>query len=1137
MTDSNNKKARKSISIITTLALCFSALGGIGWGIYNITQSVNHSNDFSDGQSIQFNLRLYQVDGNGSPVIVNGEPKPIYSDLALEQEHLKSSTSALTNILQQKNLTNIKVSFGYSTVNNDKFPSKIEKVGALYATFENSESAFKLSDIKNPINDYLNNEKIFDTLNNSFKYEADLINPSYSGGSYTIEPTKQSTGRAAVARDPLAGIYYNETNKEAGGKNYNMYTGLETEDKFTGISTGAMKNKITIKSKQDLNTYAFATEKNEYDALAPADQPTNPAVYDHFYGNESWYTPTPYAEAPTEQQKFQTKYTWLLWKDKQGLINYLNSLIVLWYYNLYANEITIVKEGDATKPLSREHLNQIFNVSSPLYPNSADPDKRKQINEVISNLSETEKSFIAMVGQLNGTKERPETWRPQIIEEEDLIPVLYHYYNSKDWNSGYQEVTTESIPQSGFSTSVINGWGWLESADSEALKDLTGDYLVGKIDYKSFDRYFSNPDTSGSTEIKPYVTKDLYIPMPENVDISKYLNLVNNSISFPIINQAQYNFVNNYGLIQNQITALEKRVEVENIPFGEPDNPKTIAFKEDRKVFANKTFVSSNLFAEQKLSKPLYVDSWITNKLNPLDFLMIILGAILFIIGVFISIRYRIPGAIAFVISAFVFIITAALYNVFGFSFSFYSFIALAFGTFLSLLAPMFLCRNTLKEIRESATISASLVKSVKKHWKTAVDFHVISILCSISFLFFGIGGNINFGSMLIISVFLSFILSGIIYFVLMLFYTQYMQSNTFSWFLSKGYYAQLIKLNEPNEGSKFKNSWLYKMWYSFAYNVNLSSKSTYISFGIFILIAIAGVFVLGFVGSIFSIDFNNTNILVFKNFDQFNLSSSQISNLLNINVLQTYIYNNELFIYTSQTYDLANVTSTLEAFKPDIADLLTNNFLLTTMTTDISVQIVLNTLKCIGIAIGFSAIWAGLSLNIVSIIPLAFAQFIPIFVLSGFFGAVQFPLQLEITLIVSVIFMITSVISTASLSSLKASWNRDIEIEKNELKSLFTNIISKINLNFLIFIGLFIVLSLFSMFFTSLSLILIFTCFIIMLAWVGFYSNRILVFLWYQCILLRNLFSKEIQLNKHERNIKINYDFVDEQLISGINK
>lgn len=1133
MTELKTKKTRKTVSIFATLTLCFSALGGIGWGIYNITQSLNHSNDFTDGQSIQFNLRLCEVGGDGRPVLVNGVPKPIYSDPAMQEERLKTSATALTTVLQQKNLTNIKISYGYTNISNDKFPNRVEKVAALYASFENSASAFGLSDIDNPIYTYLNNEKIFDTLNDNFKYEVDLVKPSYKSTKYNIPASRQSTGRLAPGGSSLAGVYYNETNKIASGTKFNMYTGQDTEGKFTGTTSGIMKDKVTIESKQDLNSWAFVTEKVAYDALAPKDDPANPARYsNNFYDNQSWHTPTPYADPPTDQQKFQTNYTWLLWKDKQGLINYLNSLIVLWYYNLYANEITIQKEPG--KPLAREHLDQIFNVGEFNYQNYADLDTRKQINEVIKNLSETEKSFIAMAGQLNGAKENPSTWRPQIIEEQDLIPVLYNYYNSPEWNSGYQEVKPDSIPSYGYSNSVKNGWGWLESADSEAMKDLTGDYLVSKIDHKSFGTYLSNPDGKPSTSDEPYVTKNLHIGMPENADMNKFLELINNSISFPIINQAQNNFVDNYPLIEAQIAALQTKSST--IPFNEPNNPITIAFKEERKAFANKTYNSSNVFAEQRLTKPLYDNSWITNELNQLDFLMIILGGILFVIGIFISVRYRVPGAVAFVISAFVFIITAVLYNAFGFTFSLYSFIALAFGTFLSLLAPVFLCRNTLKEIRESSTISASLVKSVKKHWKTAVDFHIISILCSLSFLFFGIGGNINFGSMLIISVFISFILSGIIYFILMLFYTQYMQSNTYTWFLSKGYYAQLIKLNEPNQESKYKSSWIYKMWNSYAYNVNLSSKTSYISLLVFVLIAIAGVFVLGFVGSLFSIDFNNTNILVFKNFDQFNLSTNDIVKQLNINVLQSYVYNNELFIYTSQIYDIDSVTSSLGVL-PGVKDLLTNNFLLTTMTTDVSIQIVLNTLKCIGIAIGFCAVWAGLSLNIISIIPLAITQFVPVFILSGFFGAVQFPLQLEITLVVSVIFMITSVISAASLSSLKASWNRGVEIEKNELKALFTNIISKINLNYLIFIGLFVVLSLFSIIFSSLSLILIFVCLIIALVWISFYANRILVFLWYQCILLRNLFSQEILLTKGERNVKINYDFVDEQLINGINK
>lgn len=247
---------------------------------------------------------------------------------------------------------------------------------------------------------------------------------------------------------------------------------------------------------------------------------------------------------------------------------------------------------------------------------------------------------------------------------------------------------------------------------------------------------------------------------------------LNNSNKFDLV-MPQYNeFVNEY---QRTIkTQLKELKDTTGIDFNDPENPETIKYKEKRATLANKYFNSRNLFNAQNSTKPILVDSWVNY--NSLYILLIIISAIIFLIGIFISVRYRIPGFVAFISTAFVFVTSAYLYNVFGFVFSFNTVIALLLSSFLSLLSPIFLLRNITKEVKEHSSLNAAIIKSVKKYWKMSLDVHVIALLSSLSFLFFGIGGNINFGSMLVISVFLSFILSGVIYFVLMLFYTQYYQ-------------------------------------------------------------------------------------------------------------------------------------------------------------------------------------------------------------------------------------------------------------------------------------------------------------------------------------------------------------------------
>ncbi|MGL4951520.1 MAG: hypothetical protein ACRC4L_00895 [Mycoplasma sp.] len=1134
MKTSKIKKIKKWITWGTTAVLTAGAFASIGYGIYYQYENTIKSNDFSSGRSVQFEMRIYKVDENGRPIDNEGnivtssnDLVPIYSK-EKEKENLEITATAITNILQEKKLNNIRVSFGYGNASNKLFPNEKEKVAIIYCDFENSETSLDLLDISEEANQLLNNKKVYSTISAANNYELELIKPSYNSAAY---PAQSSTERNELNSDKT-GLFYDEEDDFASGTNFNLQDSPDLAEKIKQYKNKDLDGDyVAATANKNFNAWAFALERQQYEKLSDGsssrtyvDNELNNTIINSMYGNESWYNDGSYTAV--NQKTYQTKNTWLLWKDKQGLINHLNNLISIWYYHLYANTLpTSLLDPSSSDYSISSQISLIFNTSDDLgYKNHIDPDSRKQINKLIDDLSSTEKEFITMAAHMSSGSNNPSKWAPQLITENDLIPILYNFNNSKQWNSSYSEPSEEEMSQS-----ELNGWDWLES-DSSSLSSLTNDYLESKIDHKNYNDYFFNEAEGDKESDKEFTTNKFLLRTKNGMKPKEYSDFLNNNFKFKIINSKQSNLVEDFPLTNQKIIELAEKAN--KIDWSKNESEEVIQFKEERKAFANKHFSSNTLFAQQNESKSIYDDSWV--KLNSIDILMIILGAVVFLIGIFVSIRYRIPGVVAFITSLSVLILGSTLYVFFGFTLSFYAIIALAFGVFLSLLSPFFFFRNVKKEVSEKLSITGTVVKSLKKYWKMSLDIHMISLLSSLSFLFFGIGGNINFGAMLVISVFLSFILSGVIFYLILFMYTQFTQMNESKFYFDKKLFNSIL----DGKSKDITNSKYFKFLTPMVHKLSFYNKWTKISIGIISLLSVVGIILLSTIGSFGSIDFNNSNIFIINNFDETGLSLNDVINTLKISTINAYVYNNELIIFTKDNIDLADAISKLKS-SVSLVDQQSSIELgtrITQLTTAFSIDVVVNTIKCVSIAIGFSSIWALLSLNIVGMIPLALTQFITVITMVGFIGISQIPVNLEVIPVILLVYLFASVISTSMLSSLKRSWNREMLTQVDQLKLLSESITSKFNVNyFYLGIGIISFAGL-SMIFASPGILLSLLVLIIGVIWSLIFVNRVLMNIWYLCIIIRDKFSKELSHSEKHQRIKINYDEVDEQIITGIN-
>lgn len=1164
--DNKHKKRRwkNILGISSVILIGASSLTGIAFGSYNIVKNTNISNDFTEGRSFQLNLRLYKTNDQGNVLIDPNtkKPIPIYETTEKNEENIKKSAAGLNLILEKKGLTNIKVSYGYSTISNNQidenkqpiFENYKEPVATLYATFENSQTAFNLKDIKDEVNDMFNDKNVFNTLTKSISYKLEVVKPSYTSQTYPIvNPNPQTIKNPEkTGRVQNSSILINEQNEPSDIKFFSSYdTNWLVDGKISPFVDKNGKEslvEVAFKLKVDANngynyfdSWSFGEQKKQYQEILRKEDTESGSSSDDSSSDQN-------SSPPKESQKYQTTHTWILWKDKQGLIDYLNSLIGIWYFNLYANKVNPIDWGKE----KNEILTELFPTGDdPKYVrgNATYNPKRKQINTIIDNLSSDEKQFIAWAVETTKRGDDTMSWTPPLINENDLIPVLYNFYNSEKWSPSWKNLS--DLPNDnpeGVSQSVKDGWWFLES-NSTAMNGFLSNYLIGTIDYRNFNKYFEDPnepkkptDEDENPIPDPYKVRSFIIESESGYNAVEYADVLNNkSYKFPIVNNSTKQFVDNwskfkqeYDELSNEWENVDPNLKPNQYNYSFINQEKILATKQKisleeynkkKELFANKNLNSNILFLNQFISPPLIQKSITT--LNPLDVLLIIISAIVFMVGIFISIRYRIPGFLAFLMSGLVFILSSVLYNTFGFVYSFYSLLALAIGTFLSFITPFFIFRNTKKELSEGSTLLGALLKSIRKYWKLSLDTHVMSLLASLAFLFFGTINNINFGAMLVISVFLSFILSGVIFYILILFYVYIINFETNKWFLSSKTYLRY----RSNDLLKTKQV-------LFLNKLNFFSKPSYFIFLVLFMIAIAGVILLGIKGPFFSLEFSNSNLLIINNFDIFGLTQDQIIKTLGINVINGEVYDNQLVLYTLNTLDFNSVLQSLINI-PGLKnqDILSNNLLITELTYESSLRAVINALQCLGIAIGLCTIWSCLSLNIVSIFPLLLSQSLTIFTLVGLFGIIALPIDLNIIPIISFIFIINTAFNTSVLSAIKTSWNRSILIQKNDLKILINNIVSKINMNYNYIIFLIIIFAIFAIVLSSFSLLFSLLALVLGMIWTFFFNNRIVIVLWYYFLLLKDKFTNELLKSKRaSANSKKDYDSVNEQKIIGIN-
>ncbi len=1056
----------------------------------------------------------------------------------------------------------------------DGKPVATLRIGMLSASFENSLSSFSLRDVEDEVNTLFNDHQTYKNLSFSNRYSLEPIRNRYSGIEYSTGRTNSHLFVDASTLDekdpnkiPLP--YKDDLSYFLINDKQNIDGSIERYVDKDGKTSDTLVN---IKSYNTYNSGSFVIDINAYNKLLASEQESSsgsqPTTYEDSTitppdeGGETEEKPT----GPVPSEQFQTTSSWILWNDKQGFINYLNQLIISWYFNMYANiplnangtPKIVVSEtrrsrsldsrvGDGYITVNKDNWKeQLFSTGEYDYANYLSRDVRNSINAYLSSLEDIEKQFMSFVAY-------DSDWLPEPITEDNLIQTLFEFYDAS--LNGKPE---DSFDSNNSSPSEISGWGWLESdASDNVVKTLSKDYLVSFIDYRNYDKYFVNPNPP-DTEAEDYKPTDPINPFyvrnftfaSDFYNSELFVNVLNNeNYKFPLVS-----LFNNDSFTSGW-TSFANELAIKSSEFA-PPSPKdypTIdeyndalddyfkTFNDECKKIANNFLKPSLLFGQQNITKPK-IDKSITG-LEPLAATFVTISVVIFLVGIFVSVYFRIPGFIAFVLSALTYVLSLLFYSNFGFVYSFFSLMSAAFGAFISFITSFFYLNNFKKEIFENSSITGATIKSIKKYWKTSLDLHIVLLITSLAFLFFGQINNVNFGAMLIVSVFLSFILSGVIFYVLILLFVIVFDMNNEKMFMTQKQYKYLLKLEYKKESKLLQNKFFGSLR-NFFIDINyFDKKKNIVIFSILFVVAFVGIFIFCFIGPIYSLDFTSSSVISIYNFDTVNLSKAEIIDVLGISSINNYIYDNELIIYANNRIDQLELLNRIlnSGLNDTVKANLINNITSSVLSSEINTRLVFNTLKCIGIGIGFSTIWILVSLNFIAIVPIIISQISILFIIVGWVGISRMPFDINGIIIFVFVFLVSTALSIASVSSSKKSWNKKIQIDIKNFKSLINSILMKINKN-LVFINLIVLLfSVLGM--VLISPTLIFTFLILALGSIinMIILNRIVILLWFYANLLKNKFTQEIQVVRVSKLNRANnrlycYDYVNEQNIKGLN-
>ena len=364
-------------------------------------------------------------------------------------------------------------------------------------------------------------------------------------------------------------------------------------------------------------------------------------------------------------------------------------------------------------------------------------------SSIIRYLNTTSSSFWTQFSTLKTWTDETFSMIPNSQNSPQIVTILDLYYMAngvRREGQQYIPITTPSTRSNVIANSIYN------STSQTLVQEMA---IIGEINLNNYSEFFTQTNTideNPDSLISPGRVSDLTtITWPLNVlnqfdfgfnvgsNISDYLPYVKNSTS----------------LVKSNIGNL-----------GTLINPPSFANRSVAETGGNSIF---------SLGSSINIKSILQDKISGLsayNSMFLAIGIILLLVGIIVSILYRIPGLFASLAMASAVTFTTGILTLLSFNFSFGLFLGITFITILSLASILLILERCRKRFIEKKPAFEAGVGSIRKTLISIIDIHIGAILIAIGLVFLGTNDLRDFGFAIIVGSVTSF-LSVIAFFIL----------------------------------------------------------------------------------------------------------------------------------------------------------------------------------------------------------------------------------------------------------------------------------------------------------------------------------------------------------------------------------
>lgn len=704
----------------------------------------------------------------------------------------------------------------------------------------------------------------------------------------------------------------------------------------------------------------------------------------------------------------------------------------------------------------------------------------------------------------------------ETITKDPLMELLNSYYTS----SIFRDI--HNLDKS------YNDYEFLYSWNFDKTTSLINQYLV-PIDYHNWFKFFEQDATEDELKNNEYV-KETYL--------SKKINT----------NWAVYDY--SLGSLPSVINLLNT---------ASINTPAT-------NFYLTKIFVEQQGQQAQVLYNAYFngfIDSFITSipgtttnsitGIHPFIGAIIGLSSSVILIGIIVSILYRIPGLLMAFSGSVSFALTLLLFSNLNITFAITSVFAIAAGI-ITMFFPFFFAMKAFKKgfQKEHLNLNNAFKKGIISFVKSSIIIFVSFLIIGLSFLFFGIYQIQSFGAALTLIGFTNFIccflfmlaLFALLYFVLLKTSPHLMFNNKDVLIINKNKKNRISFDDVPNEqlskidliSNKISSKIISYHW------------PTYLVIALLLILSIIGLIILLVLGPRDSLYFTYSNqiSLVFRN-EPGNLETArEIANQLSTRLGLTWlseiyyeqIYNgySQLLLVPRQTIN--NVSVIYTAINEINSAWLFNTQVLS-ISTYFPMLLSNNSIKCLFIAFAFLAIFNIFMFNLVNVIPIFIMSLANVLLSIGFIGLFNITLNLNTSTAFNSLMIISQLIIIINFMNMKMNYDMKQRLNKKELLEYSLSKVRDMLLMTLSILGISLLISFIMILFESQSNILNYLIIFIGVLVVGIFTVIVAPFMFTSFMIIREWYLSKVLITKNNLSKKQNaivYDKVDEQIIVGIN-